>query len=145
MSKLIEGLQSAFAEAEFGFKHAKEWGTEAKKVSKDAEYFHACYKNVCEEIMTILSIALEAHNNSEILKPNKQFRLSPRRLVPVKDRKIAEYACMCAPSNNKLTEKVGELMLHGYQPLGGVSISSFYDAEACTYIYTFCQAMVKYE
>ena len=53
------------------------------------------------------------------------------------DGKIIEYWVVARPSIQQLVDQVNEGIEKGWQPLGGVSVSPFYQR------YLFAQAMIK--
>lgn len=59
--------------------------------------------------------------------------------------KVTDYMCVADVDSAKLTVKVAELLSEGYQPLGGISMTSCV-VQPMPNVWTgYAQAMVKYE
>lgn len=56
-----------------------------------------------------------------------------------------EYTIVSSDSSQETTQIVTELLNNGWLPIGGVSVSMFYDIDACYSYYIFAQAMVRNE
>ena len=154
MNELTKGLNDIYEAAEHGLKHAKEWaGNKLSKeweagdrtVGKDSGYFHTCYKNICEEIMGIVLVSLEAHNKVEPVV------YAPQPGTEVTEKKIVDYKivyCTNEPrrgpdgriydSRRTLQQNVCASLETGWE-LYGAPVQD--DGEYLTLV----QAMVKYE
>ncbi len=59
--------------------------------------------------------------------------------------KVTDYMCVSDVDSGKFAVKIAELLSEGYQPLGGVSMTSCVAHPMPNVFIAYAQAMVKYE